>query len=178
MFVCYICFLLGVFVGGVWFIVGVLRPGSIYGHTRTGTNMWQYTIIADIIKSVRRHHDAVSHSVTLSWHWANQFLPCPNTAECQARKRQVSNFKSLVWLDQSLNTTDAQFFWPSHLGRLAILSYSTSKQQIGDCNLLYFIDADVALSPNWTQMYRRIWGISVLSGRVVRVSDFFPKLDS
>ena len=44
-----------------------------------------------------------SHSVTLSWHWANQSLPNPNNAKHQARKRQVLILKSLVWLDKVLN---------------------------------------------------------------------------
>ena len=38
--------------------------------------------------------------IPLSWHWANQSLPYPNNAECQARKWQVSILKSLVWLHQ------------------------------------------------------------------------------
>ena len=45
------------------------------------------------------HHDLVSHSVTLS----NQSLPYPNNVERQARKRQVSFFKLLIWLNQGLN---------------------------------------------------------------------------
>ena len=40
-----------------------------------------------------------SHSVILSWHWANESLPYPNNAEYQARKWQVSIVKSLVRLD-------------------------------------------------------------------------------
>ena len=32
----------------------------------------------------------LSHSVTLSWRWANQSIPYPNNAEHQARKWQVS----------------------------------------------------------------------------------------
>ena len=46
-----------------------------------------------------------SHSITLSWHWANQSLPYQyhNNAEHQARKRQVSILKSFFLLDQVLN---------------------------------------------------------------------------
>ena len=29
------------------------------------------------MKSGRQCHDPICHSVTLSWHWANQSLPCP-----------------------------------------------------------------------------------------------------
>ena len=36
-----------------------------------------------------QHHDLISHSVTLSWHSANQSLPYPNNTECLARRRQV-----------------------------------------------------------------------------------------
>ena len=51
-------------------------------------------------------HDMISHSVTSSCHWANQSLPYPNNAEHQFRKRQVSIFKSLVWLDQGSKSID------------------------------------------------------------------------
>ena len=37
-----------------------------------------------------RHHDLISHSVTLSWHRAYQSLPYPNNAKHLARKRLVS----------------------------------------------------------------------------------------
>ena len=37
-----------------------------------------------------QHHELISDSVTLSWNWANQFLPCPNNAEYLARKRQLT----------------------------------------------------------------------------------------
>ena len=40
----------------------------------------------------------------LSWYWVNQSLPYTNNAERQAREQQVSILKSLVWLDQGLNT--------------------------------------------------------------------------
>ena len=58
----------------------------------------------------RQHHDLISHSVTFSWYWANQSLPYPNNAECLARKRQVSIFKWLVWLEQGLNRTISQYY--------------------------------------------------------------------
>ena len=45
----------------------------------------------------------LSHSVTLSWHWANQSFPYRNNAEHQARKRQGSILKSSVWLYQGSN---------------------------------------------------------------------------
>ena len=51
----------------------------------------------------REHHDLLSHSVTLSWHWAKKSLPYPNNAERPSRKRQVSIWKSLVWLVQVSN---------------------------------------------------------------------------
>ena len=47
-----------------------------------------------------QHHDQIFNSVNVSWHWTNQFLPYPINTEDQARKRQVSILKSLVWLDQ------------------------------------------------------------------------------
>ena len=50
-----------------------------------------------------QHHDLISHSVTLSWHWANQFLTYSNNTKRQARKRQVAILMSLVWFDQGSN---------------------------------------------------------------------------
>ena len=50
--------------------------------------------------SGRRHYDLLIHSVTLSWHWANQSLAYLNNIERLTRKRQVSILMSLVWLDQ------------------------------------------------------------------------------
>ena len=34
-----------------------------------------------------QHLDPIFHSVTLSWHWANQFFPYASNAQCLARKR-------------------------------------------------------------------------------------------
>ena len=39
------------------------------------------------------YHDLISHSVTLSSHWANQSLSCPLYAERQARKWQISSLQ-------------------------------------------------------------------------------------
>ena len=62
----------------------------------------------------------ISHSFTLSWHWANQSLSYPNNAERLDRKREVSIFESLAWLKQGLNPmiyqkqeTDNQLIQPS-----------------------------------------------------------------
>ena len=55
-------------------------------------------------KSEHWHHVPISHSITLSWYWANQSLPYPNNAECQARTRNYQFCKSLVWLNQELNS--------------------------------------------------------------------------
>ena len=56
-----------------------------------------------------QHHDQLSHSVTLSKNWANQFLPYPNNAECQVREQQVSILKSLGWLNQGSKTARSGF---------------------------------------------------------------------
>ena len=51
-------------------------------------------------KPVHQYYNLISHSVTLSFYWASQCLPYPNNAERLARKWEVSNFKSLLRLDQ------------------------------------------------------------------------------
>ena len=43
----------------------------------------------------------MDYLITLSWHSANRSLLCPNNGENLVRKRQVSIFMSLVWLNQS-----------------------------------------------------------------------------
>ena len=50
-----------------------------------------------------QHHNLISHSLTLSWHWANQSWLYPTNDVCLARKWQVSILKSLVWFDPGLN---------------------------------------------------------------------------
>ena len=51
-----------------------------------------------------QHHDLISHSFTLLWHWANQSLCYHINLKCQVRKRQVSIFRSLVWLYREWNS--------------------------------------------------------------------------
>ena len=67
--------------------------GNLYSGARPGN------------QAIMVVHDLISHSVTLSWHWANQALHCPNNAEHLASKwQQVSIlYKSLVWLDNCSN---------------------------------------------------------------------------
>ena len=71
----------------------------IYKDIYIHTYMYEYTYIAASIITWYLK----SHSVTLSWHWANQSLPYPNNAKHLARKWQVYIFKSSVWLDQCSN---------------------------------------------------------------------------
>ena len=47
--------------------------------------------------------DQANHSITLSWHWANQPLLYSNNAEHLARKQLAYILKSLVWLDRGSN---------------------------------------------------------------------------
>ena len=54
-------------------------------------------------KLCHQHHDLLSHSVTLSWYWANQPLSYPNNVECLVRMWKVSILKYLIWFDQGSN---------------------------------------------------------------------------
>ena len=53
----------------------------------TGTDLWEctlwwlYSAAHWRNQATSKHHDPISCSVTLSWHWANQPLPSPNNAE-------------------------------------------------------------------------------------------------
>ena len=66
--------------------------------TCDSVHSWQLHSAASL-----EHHDLLSHSITLSWHWTDQTLSYPNNSELQARKQQVSILKPLVWLDQVSN---------------------------------------------------------------------------
>ena len=63
---------------------------------------WLYS--AAPLEGMVTNHDSKFHSVTFSWHCANQSLPYPSNAECLTRNRQVSILKSSVWFDQGSNT--------------------------------------------------------------------------
>ena len=59
-----------------------------------------------------QHHDLISHSVTLSWHWSNQSIPYPNNAEHLARKWQVSILKVIGFTQPSVWTHDLRHARP------------------------------------------------------------------
>ena len=65
---------LSVWAGGGWLAIGVLHPGN------TQVKSWEAPSCdrTHSGNSIVLHHDLISHSITLSWHWANQFLPYPN----------------------------------------------------------------------------------------------------
>ena len=80
-----------------WLAVGVLRPGNIWGQIRTGTDLWQFTWLysaAPLGDQASQHQNLITHSVTLSWHWANQSLLYSNNIERQARVVTSINFIS------------------------------------------------------------------------------------
>ena len=92
--------------------VVILRPSNIKRTYQDGHWLLTMHTHADFIvlphwkpkpPSSGQHYDLISHSDTLSWHWANQSLPCPTNAKRQARKQEQSILKSLVWLDQDSN---------------------------------------------------------------------------
>ena len=61
--------------------VGDLHPGNIWGHQ----DVQKFTSTASMDDQPdRRDPDQIFQSVTLSWNWANQSLPYPRNAECQA----------------------------------------------------------------------------------------------
>ena len=55
------------------------------------------------MRTGHQHHDLISYSAILSWHWYNQSLPYPINAKHLTRKQQVSISKSLVWLKKGSN---------------------------------------------------------------------------
>ena len=68
-----------------------LCPCNIYGHINIGTDLWQCALMATLKcyptgKPDHQPHDLISHTGTLSCHWANQSLPYSNKAKHIARK--------------------------------------------------------------------------------------------
>ena len=91
------------------FVVGDLRPGNMWGHIRVGTDLGQCAFTATIKcfstgKMVCQHDDPISHSVTLSWHLANQSLPYANNAWHQTRSSKYHFDKSSYWLGWESNS--------------------------------------------------------------------------
>ena len=132
-----------------------LVAGNICHHIRTCTN---YAFIATIHYPTKtpghQYHGLISHSVTLSWHWANHscpilsqpLLPYPHNSECLA-----SNFKLLLWIDQGLNV----WIWIPYLPKL-----KTDAQLIRSSRLVCVCE-NVCLE--W-----RCWGFYVLETSMVR----------
>ena len=58
--------------------------------TCDSAHLWRLYSTAPLGNQATSTMSQFPHSVTLSWHWANQSLPHPNNAEHLARKRQVS----------------------------------------------------------------------------------------
>ena len=86
--------------------------------------MFQTAITRCALTGAASHQDQdlISHSVTLSWHEANQSLPYPNIAGHRARKWQVSILNSSVWLDPGSNPRSLDFPIPQN-GRQTLYSF-------------------------------------------------------
>ena len=104
-----------------WFW-GVSRPGNIEGHISTDRLVTVCTNY-DFIVLPHWEMNLISHWFTLSWHWANQSLSYPNIAKHLPRKRQVSIFKSLVWLDGGFEShyLSSSFGHPIWFGFVVVL---------------------------------------------------------
>ena len=91
-----------------------------------GTDLWQCALMVTLQSQPLRNQAAstMTHSVTLSWHWANESLPYPNNAECLARKWQVSILKSLVSLTSGWNPEGSDSL-VSQNGKLTFYSLAT-----------------------------------------------------
>ena len=77
-----------------------------HGHIGQCTDLWQCSLMATLQccpsgKPCHQHCDLISHSVTLSCHWANQSLPYPNNVDHLARKQQASIFIG-HWFDSTM----------------------------------------------------------------------------
>ena len=83
-------------------------PILLFYILATSTNLWQCTLMVTLKcfpngRPDHQHHDLLSHSVPLFWHWANQSLTYANNVEHLDKKWQESILKSLVWLDHGWN---------------------------------------------------------------------------
>ena len=98
MHACVVCSLLEFYILATSEVMSGLVP------TCDSVHRWRIYSAASLGGPGRQHHNIISHLVILSWHWANQSLFYPNNAERLARKQQVSILKSLVSIDQDLNS--------------------------------------------------------------------------
>ena len=71
--------------------VFVLRPSTVYGNIRMGTDgcHGDFIVLPHWVIRLPAPYNLLSHSVTLYRHWASQSLPYPSNAERQARKQQI-----------------------------------------------------------------------------------------
>ena len=53
--------------------------------TCDSAHSWQLSSAVTLGRPGHKEHDVISHSVTLSWHGGNQFLPYPNNGKHQGR---------------------------------------------------------------------------------------------
>ena len=63
----------------LFYVLATSKVISVWGPTCDSALSWRL-YSASLGHQAVRHHDLLSHSVKLSWHWANQSLPYPNTA--------------------------------------------------------------------------------------------------
>ena len=82
--------------GKHWIIVAAYIQATsmvISGQVLTcdSTHPWRLLEFCSTGKSGHQHHDLIFHSVTLSWHYANQSLLSPINTKHQGRKRQESS---------------------------------------------------------------------------------------
>ena len=91
----------------------VLHPSNISGWVPTcdGAHTWWLYSAASL-----GHHDLLYHSISLSWHWTSQSLPCPNNTKHLTRKWHVFIFKSTLWWFDSTRVQSPQTGdgWSSH----------------------------------------------------------------
>ena len=76
-------------IGWFWEFYVLATSKSYQG----GYDLWQCALMVTScispMRSIRQHHDLISHPGLLSWHWVNQSMPYPMNAEHRARKRPV-----------------------------------------------------------------------------------------
>ena len=99
--------------------VGVLRPGNIYGHIRTGIALWQCALMAILCPTGRsgcHHYFPIPDTYKLSWHWTNQSLPYPNNAEHQVSSINFVHhwFESVVFKLSTFRTGSLRYYRSNH----------------------------------------------------------------
>ena len=129
-----------------------------------GTNLWQCTLMVTLQYCLtgtpgHRDHDLLSHSVTLSWHLANQSLPYSNNVKHRARQRSIYIFKVIVLTQPGFERAGSKLkpaiFGFHNLPKEAGTLFIQPPRLVGCAGIMIFLSGEtMPTRPRWR---KKIW---------------------